>query len=415
MGQMRTGVRFERWQSVSLRSYNEHPSMRRVLILMSKTGGGHVAAARALKEAFESKYGAEFEIDIVDVLVDYMAYPINRLPSAYDLVVERAPKLWHMLWRSMAEPKISRTATRIATISARKRIEKLLNIKRPDLVLSVHPLVNHLVIPILAKMYPSSLYATVITDLESIHPLWLHSGAAATFVPSDKTARLVASHGIDQTTIYPFGLPLRQQFTEFKRSQAELRCTFGLNPTAPTIIIIGGGGGVGGVASLVKQVGKALSQVRDERGNAAQLVVICGRNNRLRRILSNKDWPITVRVFGFVERIADLMCASDLIVTKAGPGTIAEATSCGLPIIISSFIPGQEEGNVRFVLDNSAGLYVPDKKEIGSVIARLLGPERATLGAMAKHSSRIAKPAAAVEIVETLSQLLEENQRRHAA
>ena len=85
-------------------------------------------------------------------------------------------------------------------------------------------------------------------------------------------------------------------------------------------------------------------------GTDAQLVVICGRNERLRQALqrSATDWPIPVQVCGFVDNMQEWMAASDCVISKAGPGTIAEALICGLPILVSGFIPGQEAGNVSY-------------------------------------------------------------------
>jgi 1,2-diacylglycerol 3-beta-galactosyltransferase len=388
--------------------------MKRILILMSKTGGGHLASAKALKEAFDATFQNQFDIEIVDLLKDHLSFPINRLPAAYDMVVNRAPTFWRVLWHTMASPKVGTAAARTVIISARKRIESLIRERRPDLILSVHPLVNHLVIPIMNKIAPDTLYATVVTDLETVHPLWLHPQADATFVPSQKIAVSAAARGIDANSIHTIGLPVRSEFSEQKPDRQELRRQLGLNPDLPTVLITGGGGGVGGLTKIVERTVKANCPMAGRHPAPIQIAVVCGRNARVQQALSNRQWPIPVIVFGFVDRMSDVMYASDLIVTKAGPGTIAEATICGLPIILSGFIPGQEEGNVRYVVDNSAGLYLPRASDIAAAVSQLLGPDKSELAAMASRSKMLGKPNAATEIVQAIAELIERQPERLA-
>ena len=378
--------------------------MKRILILMSKTGGGHLASAKALKEAFEARPQEQFEVEIIDFLADYLSFPINRIPRAYDVVVNRAPTFWRLLWNTMASPRISEAAARTVIISARRQIENLIRTKRPNLVLSVHPLVNHVFIPILKRVSPSTPYITVVTDLESVHPLWLHPDATATFVPSEKIAAAAVLRGIDRQQVHALGLPVRNEFSEPKPDRRTLRQTFGLSPDLAAILVIGGGSGVGGLTAIVEHIADATSKRQDHL--PVQLVVVCGNNAPLRNILSNRRWPIPVAVLGFTNRMSDLMHACDLIVTKAGPGTIAEATICGLPIILSGFIPGQEEGNVRLVIENYAGLYLPNPTQIAATVTRLLGPDRSILDMMRSRSKTLGKPEATGEIVRTITELM---------
>ena len=106
------------------------------------------------------------------------------------------------------------------------------------------------------------------------------------------------------------------------------------------------------------------------QGDHAQLVVICGKNHKLRDELRAVDWGphLHVVVEGFTNRMSDYMAASDCIVTKAGPGTIAEACCAGLPIMLSGFLPGQESGNVGFVVDGGFGDYSAEPTTIAETV-----------------------------------------------
>lgn len=100
------------------------------------------------------------------------------------------------------------------------------------------------------------------------------------------------------------------------------------------------------------------------------------------------------------------MGASDCIITKAGPGTIAEAMIKGLPVILNNFIAGQEVGNVPYVVDNGAGLFCRSPKEIANIVARLFGPDNAELKLMSQNALRLARPDAVFKIVHDLDDLL---------
>jgi 1,2-diacylglycerol 3-beta-galactosyltransferase len=105
--------------------------------------------------------------------------------------------------------------------------------------------------------------------------------------------------------------------------------------------------------------------------------------------------------------MSDWMSASDCIVTKAGPGTIAESLIRGLPILLSGYIPGQEEGNVPYVVDNKVGVFASEPAAIGLHIARWFGPDRTKLARMAENTKRLANPNSTENIVADLAKLIQ--------
>ena len=130
-----------------------------------------------------------------------------------------------------------------------------------------------------------------------------------------------------------------------------------------------------------------------------QLAVVAGRNERLQERLRSRDWGLTMHSYGFVHNIPDLMRAADLLVTKAGPGTISEALVCGLPMVITSALLGQEEGNVGYVVDHGAGLLATTSTDLAQIVKRLSGESGAgELSALAQAATRLAKPDAAGDI-----------------
>ena len=123
-------------------------------------------------------------------------------------------------------------------------------------------------------------------------------------------------------------------------SSDELKGKLGLEQGIPTVMVVGGGDGMGGIIEQARSLGGALNESATKINKKYQMVVICGNNEQAQQTLANENWGdgVTVQINGFVNNMDEYMRASDAIVTKAGPGTIAEASICGLPCMLSSFL-----------------------------------------------------------------------------
>ncbi len=130
-------------------------------------------------------------------------------------------------------------------------------------------------------------------------------------------------------------VPNRQ---EIKKSK--LQNQLGLKEGLPTVLIVGGGDGMGGIIQQAKALGDTLNAKSKESEEKYQMAVVCGKNEKAQNTLSSNEWGdgVNVEVMGFVNNMDEWMRASDVIVTKAGPGTIAEASICGLPCMLSSYL-----------------------------------------------------------------------------
>ena len=377
--------------------------MKRILILMSKTGGGHLASAQAIQATFAARYGTQVEATVVDLLMDYLPWPMREAPKSYGWIANRTPWLWSTLYRAghtswIADPIIEATVR----LSATSIMEMFVHYQ-PDLIVSVHPLVQELALHALERLRANVPYAIVVTDLATVHPLWFHPDATRTYVASKSAYRTGIAAGLSQDQLRLYGLPVRPIFSQPTRPRAELRAELGMDADLPAVLLVGGGDGIGRVAVIARAVGKRLGA----RGvRAGQMVIVCGRNKRLQHTLAAEPWTIPVQVHGFVNNMSDWMSASDCIVTKAGPGTIAESLIRGLPILLSGYIPGQEEGNVPYVLDNKVGVFASEPAAIASQVARWFGSERAALAKMAENARQLANPDSTENIVTDLANLI---------
>lgn len=380
--------------------------MKKILILMSDTGGGHRASAEALQAAFQERYGNELRVDMVDLWLNHTPPPLNQVPKGYRFLVDDAPWLYKFFYRmgeqSLATEPMLHTASRLLS----RPISQVIRKHDPDIIISVHPLMQEVPLRILKRMRRNTPFVTVVTDLINVHPVWFHRDVAMCFVPSWPAYRLGLQAGLKPEQLCLHGLPIRPAFGKAFRSKPELRRELGLRPDVPMLLLIGGGEGMGRMAETTEVIAMRLAAEGKEADSPlAQLVVVCGSNQGLQENLSSRAWPIPVWVKGYIPNVWDWMAACDCLITKAGPGTVAEAMALGLPIVLSGFIPGQESANVPFVLRNGAGVYLEDPLMIAELVFGWLGSEREVMAQFAERSSHSGHPQAAYEIVDDIAAL----------
>lgn len=376
--------------------------MARILILMSNTGGGHRASAQALKAAFHARYGDAFTVDIVDLWTEHTPWPLNRLPKSYKFLANDTPRLYKLVFEMGEKPEVIAPIMDAVARFAERDIRRAILHYEPDLLISVHPLMQDVPLRVLRRMGRDIPVVTVVTDLGTIHPTWLNRGTALCFVPTEAGYRQAIRQGLSPRQLRQYGLPIRLEFGQPPRPKEEVRRALGLPPNLPNVLLIGGGEGMGPVAKIARAVADELAAGGRP---VAQMVVVCGRNERLRAKLLERPWPVPTTVRGYVDNMWDWMTASDCIITKAGPGTIAESLACGLPIMLSGYLMGQEEGNVSHVLENGVGAYSDDPRRIAETVGRWFGPERDHLDAMARRARAIGTADAAFRIVSDIAAL----------
>jgi len=241
--------------------------------------------------------------------------------------------------------------------------------------------------------------------LGSAHPTWFNKGVDACFVPSDAVRAKARSKGLKPQQLRQHGLPVRPAFWEAAPPRGQLLSELGLADGRKTVLIVGGGDGVGSLKSIVEATASKLSE---ECPHGAQIVAVCGKNAKLQQQLERREWgEVNVVVRGFVKRMSDYMEVADCLVTKAGPGTIAEAAIRGLPTMLSSYLPGQEAGNVPFVTDAGFGEFSRKPSDIASRVSSWIqDPEK--LDEMSAAARAAATPQATRAIADQLCEMLDD-------
>jgi 1,2-diacylglycerol 3-beta-galactosyltransferase len=235
---------------------------------------------------------------------------------------------------------------------------------------------------------------TVVTDLVDTHSTWFSPGVDLCTVPSPEVRERALQCGLAPEKGKVIGLPVSLKFSSLKKDKGGIRRRLGLEQDHFTVLLVGGGEGMGKVYEMAQAVAKARLPL--------QLIAVAGRNERLQRRLEAASWKNSTPVYGFVPNMPELMATADVIVTKAGACTISEALVMGLPILISSFVPVQEAGNVRHVVEGGAGLLAYTPQKLVAALRDLLTPGNPVLARMAANAQRLARPDAALEIARLL-------------
>lgn len=386
----------------------ESNGKKKVLILMSDTGGGHRASAEAIKWAFNEKFGDEYEVFVTDLWTDHTPWPFNQLPRSYNFLVKHG-SLWRMTYYASAPRVVHQSNFAATSTFIAREVAKGLMKYQPDIIISVHPLMQHVPLRILRSkgLLDKIVFTTVVTDLSTCHPTWFHKLVTRCYCPTDEVAKRALKAGLQSSQIKVYGLPVRPSFVKPIRPKDELRRELGMDEDLPAVLLMGGGEGMGPIEATAKALGNALYD--ENLGEPiGQVLVICGRNKKLANKLLSIEWKIPIQVKGFVTKMEECMGACDCIITKAGPGTIAEAMIRGLPIILNDYIAGQEVGNVPYVVENGCGKFSKSPKEIAHIVGQWFGPKAHELQSMSQNALRLARPDSVFKIVQDLHELVKQ-------
>lgn len=375
----------------------------KVLLLTADTGGGHRASAEALCEEFAHRYRDQ----VACLVLDPMTSPdsprlVARVARLYGPLVQHAPWIWGLLFHVAEFRPVRRLLTAMTNRALQPRISAELARHDPDVIAVLHPL---LVAPATtARRDHPTRVVSIVTDLGRPHSSWWHPDTDHVVVPIRRQAR---SGSEPSTTAYArehlLGLPVRRQFTDAAAlpDRDEVRRRLALARDRFVVMVSGGGEGARGTEHWARALVNGPVDV--------DVVVVCGRNERLRQRLARLTPPEGRRliVTGFVDDMAAHMSAVDLLVTKAGPGVIAEAAALGLPLVVAGHLPGQESGNREHVVRTGAGIAVDSTRDLVAAVS-LLRADHALLRRLRAAAKRAGRPHAAATTADMITTVAKE-------
>src|SRR6266498_5153502 len=250
------------------------------MIATVTAGAGHLQAAAALEEAWRAARPDDV-VEKVDLL-DFVSRLQRKVyVQGYVRLVEHAPELWGMVFKKTDNPKLLRKVARFRRGFAErtnKKFVKHLQAFRPDAVICTHYLPVEIMAHLERKGF-NPLTVCVVTDFEA-HALWMEQGVDLYCVAAEETKASLVARGARAENVVVTGIPIARKFSAAIDSAA-VRRRMGLRDDLPVLLVLGGGLGLGPVAEILGELNKLVT--------AVQVVVVCGRNEELRRELAAQE------------------------------------------------------------------------------------------------------------------------------
>ncbi len=360
----------------------------RFLLFYADTGGGHRATAQALAQGLKHRYGDAVDPVLFDGLRKYAPYPVSHLDDMYPWMSGMS-KTWGHGWTQLNEPQRVQRFMKLWWPFVRTAAIRMA--KEPcDAIINVQPLYTFPVLWAMDRIGVRKPFVTMVSDLIVVHALWCDPTTDRFLVPTEVSRVHALDNHIPPEKIQIVGLPIRLLFMTPPEPKPIARQRLGLKDKF-TVLLMGGGQGLGRVYDIAEAIGRS--------GLDVQLIVVAGRNKKLKEQLDAARWPIDLKPYGFTQDIPALMDASDVLITKAGPTTLCEAFTRSLPIIISGYIPSQENENADYVINERAGILAEGPELIVATLREWLHkPDRLTH--LSQNSVRLAHPRAAIDAAE---------------
>jgi 1,2-diacylglycerol 3-beta-galactosyltransferase len=366
---------------------------KRILLIMSDTGGGHRAAAEAIREALVTRYAGKIDATLVDAF-RASGFPFKYMPEVYPIVIQYSRTGWAATYNFLDTPKRVKLATRGIYIAAEVGLKKMLREHPADVIVCVHSVLTQPTLQAAMRLKQRPPFMVVVTDLLTTHNFWYDPRTDRTLVPTQEAYDIAIDAGLKPETVRVTGLPVHPRFSQPLGERDELRRQLGWRVDLPALLLIGGGEGMGPLYKTARAI-NALNL-------PCQLVIVAGRNKTLKEKLESASWNQPVIVYGYVTEMPMLMKASSVLITKAGPATISEACIAHLPMILYDAIPGQETGNVELVVKNDAGVYAPGPELVAQTLAEWFREGTDGLQRRAQNAARLAKPNAVWDIADEI-------------
>jgi processive 1,2-diacylglycerol beta-glucosyltransferase len=368
----------------------------KILILTGNYGEGHLKSAAAIRDSLKISHPSAEPI-ILDVME--LTNPYFQSISRYIFLksVKKLPSVYGYLYRKTRPVNPFSQFLKKLNHFGLGRLLNVLETMRPKVVISTFPIAAGVMSFLKTHGLTDVPTATIITDY-TVHSYWVYPLTDLYIVGSDEVKQGLLRHHISSNQISVTGIPVRLEFSQFHDSEV-LKKKHNLDPSLPTVLLMGGGLGL---------FGEGLDKIDafEQAAVRIQLIIVCGRNEKLKQQLNTKlkHSKHRIVIIGYTDCVHELMAVADLLVTKAGGLTISEAMTMELPMIVYKPLPGQEEDNVKYLLKSGTALHADTIQELVNQISEcFLHPN--ILKSMREKSRKTAKRRAGIDAAEVIWQL----------
>lgn len=357
--------------------------MKKILILTAAFGEGHNSAARGIREGLAQIAGRDAEVELHDLFAETYGVANTWAREAYLALINQCPQAWSRVYRWLDRQTEFAGDFRVF-FTLKDRFRRLLGRFEPDVIVSVYPAYSHMLDEMLGPTGDTcGKRVVVITDSLSVNAIWFRCSADYFLLPNELSATVLHRAGISPDKTRTFGFPVSPEFAEpgnFRSAPDEEK---------PRVLYL-----VNARPALAPELALRLAAMRGIR-----LTVAVGRDRRLRKSIENVR-QLALRPFeivGWSEELPRLLRASHLLISKAGGATVQEAIAAGCPMIVNHVIPGQEEGNARYLLATNAGTVATTHERVIAAVESAFTDHAERWREWSGNIAELARPAASLD------------------
>lgn len=336
----------------------------RVLVLTITAGQGHNQVANSLCDYLREE---GIEALCVDTF-EYINPVLKELVShGYLMSTKRMPKVYGKVYRFAEKRDSEGSDSRIIKITnsiLAKKLVRFVEDYKPDVIVCTHVFAALLVSYVANKIHEDIKTVGIITDF-TIHPFWEDTDNDYYITANELLTNQARKKDLNEEKIIPIGIPINPKFA-VRRTKDEARAELGIGDMR-TVLVMSGSMGYGKIERMIKRLDMSEMEF--------QIISVCGNNEKLKKKIDKMKLRRKIYNFGFTDKVDVLMDASDCIVTKPGGLTTSEALAKGLPMIMANPIPGQEDRNIEFLLNNGAAMKVSPTFTVDEAVYQLFTNE----------------------------------------
>lgn len=368
---------------------------KKVLILSAAMGQGHMSASQAIAEAFQAQYGFDYDVEIIDFMELLNSFINTVTKKSYENTSKFIPILCKLVYETTnRRVKILKILNQLNYPFVLSKIKAFFEEKKPDLLISTFPVWNYLAFEICQKCFANTKLVTVITDSITVHNVWVLANSDVYIVANEDTKKSLLDLQVPKEKIQVLGFPVRLNFLQSLDRRKFLQ-DLDLDPRRLTLLFLP-------TAQNLRKNERIITSLLASK-QKYNIILITGRDSKLKPKLEKICAGTSVKIIGWTDKMAEFIQSADIVITKAGGAITMECIAALKPMIITSVIPGQEEGNAELIKKYNLGILAHNPTDdIGEQVEYM----RKNLGMFQKNLSKVSRPGAALEIAKFLKDLV---------
>lgn len=366
--------------------------MKKILILTAGFGEGHNSAARGIRDGLRKISPEDAHVELHDLFAQAYGSGNDWARVLYMAMINRTPQIWRVIYRWLDRQETFSGDFRVL-FALKNHLRQIVARLQPDVIVSVYPAYPHMLDALLGGGgAPQPKRVVVITDSISVNAIWYRCRADYFLLPNEQSAAVLLAAGIPREKIRTFGFPVSPVFAQ----PGEVRLPPSDAAGRRVLYIINAAN------SAAPQLVRRLAGLPE-----IQLTVTVGRNAGLKVSVEKIRRTVTqeFETVDWSDELPRLLRANHLVISKAGGATVQEAMSAACPMIINHIIPGQEEGNARFILETNSGTIAPTHDAVIAAVQKAFANDAAQWREWSTNISHLGRPTASLDIAKFLLSL----------